>query len=268
MSDRGSAGRSATDTMRPVKRQTAVIVALLAVAGLLASCGGARHGSARSVLGKTATSGVTDGRMTKTQAIAFARAVNLRAGDVPGFRTSSPKHERETAADKRLERELKRCMGVSSSNHGVAEEIDSPSFERNASVAELSVSSSVSVASSAAAAADELVEFRSVRARACLIRWLRALVEGSYLHGATVGQISVAQGTPPAPGTQGGFGWRFTATIAVRSIRIPFYLDILGFIYGPTEVALFSSGVPVPFPAAAQQRLFLLLLARAKARRV
>ena len=51
-------------------------------------------------------------------------------------------------------------------------------------------------------------------------------------------------------------------------MRIPFYLDILGFIYGPTEVALFSSGVPVPFPAAAQQRLFLQLLARAKARGV
>ncbi len=157
-------------------------------------------------------------------------------------------------------------MGVSGSERAVAE-IDSPRFEHNAST-ELSVSSSVSVARSPSAAAGDLVKFRSVHTRACLIRWLKALGQGTAFRGGTVSPTSISQGTPPAPGTQGGFGWRFTATIAVRSIRIPFYLDILGFIYGPTEVALFSSGVPVPFPAAAQQRLFLLLLARAKARGV
>jgi len=54
----------------------------------------------------------------------------------------------------------------------------------------------------------------------------------------------------------------------VRTLRIPFYLDILGFVYGPAEISLLSSGLPVPFPAALQQRLFLSLLARAKAHRL
>jgi hypothetical protein len=43
------------------------------------------------------------------------------------------------------------------------------------------------------------------------------------------------------------------------------YLDILGFVYGPARVTLFSSGILRPFPAAVQQGLFSLLLARARA---
>jgi hypothetical protein len=42
-------------------------------------------------------------------------------------------------------------------------------------------------------------------------------------------------------------------------------MDILGFVYGPTEVSLLSFGVPEPFPAATEQHLFSLLLQRAKA---
>jgi len=42
------------------------------------------------------------------------------------------------------------------------------------------------------------------------------------------------------------------------------FLDILGFGYGRAEVSLLSSGVLHPFPAAIQQRLFMLLLTRAK----
>jgi hypothetical protein len=46
------------------------------------------------------------------------------------------------------------------------------------------------------------------------------------------------------------------------------YLDMLGFVDGPAQVTLFSSGVLRPFPAALQERLFTLLLVRAKAHRV
>ena len=68
----------------------------------------------------------------------------------------------------------------------------------------------------------------------------------------------------PAPGTTGGFGWRATATLTVRGIKVRFYVDILGFVYGSATVTLSSSGVLRPFPAAAQQRLYSTLLKRAK----
>ena len=71
---------------------------------------------------------------------------------------------------------------------------------------------------------------------------------------------------PHAPGANGSFGWRITATFAVGRIPLSLYVDILGFILGPARVTLVSSGVLRPFPAAVQQRLYELLLARARAR--
>jgi hypothetical protein len=80
--------------------------------------------------------------------------------------------------------------------------------------------------------------------------------------------VTIQSGTPPAPGTSGGFGWRVTASFEVRGIKLPIYLDFLGFVEGPSEVTLLSSGLLRPFPAAVQQHLFALLLARAKAHRL
>jgi hypothetical protein len=52
--------------------------------------------------------------------------------------------------------------------------------------------------------------------------------------------------------------------INVRGIPAPFYVDILGFVYGPAQVSLFTSGFPRPFSARSEERLFSLLLRRAK----
>jgi hypothetical protein len=41
-------------------------------------------------------------------------------------------------------------------------------------------------------------------------------------------------------------------------------LDFLGFVDGPSQITLVSSGLLQPFPAAVQQHLFALLLARAR----
>jgi hypothetical protein len=76
--------------------------------------------------------------------------------------------------------------------------------------------------------------------------------------------VSIQSGIPPAPGTSGGFGWRVTATFTVHDIHVPIYLDFLGFVAGPAEVTLLSSGLLRPFPAEIQQRLYARLLARAK----
>jgi hypothetical protein len=61
---------------------------------------------------------------------------------------------------------------------------------------------------------------------------------------------------------------RFTETLTLRGLRIPVYEDILGFVRGRAEVSLFTFGVPRQFPAALEERLFSLLLERAKAHSV
>ena len=128
------------------------------------------------------------------------------------------------------------------------------------------MSSEVAVAPTPALATRELAAIRGARARECFSHYLDLLLEGQRNRGAHLRPVSIASGTPPAPGASGSFGWRITATLTVGRVPLSLYVDILGFILGPARVTLVSSGVLRPFPAAVQQRLYELLLARARAR--
>jgi hypothetical protein len=190
--------------------------------------------------------------------------VNLTARDLPGFRVSPAREtESEKATEQQRESELLRCVHVAS-GHALAEE-KSKEFERESSVVAAGVKSEVTVAPSAASAAQELALIRSAHARACVAHHLSLLLKNENYARGTFGGVSIAQGIPPAPGTSGGFGWRITVRINVRGIPAPFYADILGFVYGPAEVSLFTTGFAKPFSARSEERLFSLLLRRAKA---
>jgi hypothetical protein len=219
-----------------------------------------------SASGATATeSSTAAGRLTtKAQAVAFAHAVNLTAADVPGFKISLS-HAHETAAEKRLEHEMLRCVGALGSNHGIVE-MSSGEYERETSAVDESVQSEVSVARTPALAARELAAIRGAAShvRACLSHYLNLLFKSRRYDGATVSPVSITQGTPPAPGATGSFAWRIATTITLRRVAVPVHINILGFVDGPAEVSLFTAGVPQPFPPATEERLFSLLLARAK----
>lgn len=254
-------------------RRTAILLALVLAGALLSACGkGAYTGAASSAsTGVTATHGAHAHRgssPTHTQALAFAHAVNLTTTDVPGF-TPSHKPEHESAAERRLQQQLRSCggAGASSLEHspGALAEVGSPDFELHRGVLALTVSSEVTVAHTPAQAAATLAAIRSPRIRACFSRYLSALLKAQPHTGATVVGVSIASGTPPAPGTTGGFAWRVTATLAVRGIHVSFYFDILGFVDGPAQVTLDSTGTVRPFPAKAQEELYSQLLARARA---
>jgi hypothetical protein len=203
--------------------------------------------------------------LTRARALAFAAAVNLRSADVPGLHAAD-RREHQSSSGKAIEHELDHCIGIAGANQ--LAEAGSKDFEHSGGISQFDVSSNVSVSNSAALAADELKKLRSSHTKECLKRYLSLLFKGSSYRGAVIGPVSVAEGSPPAAGTSGSIGLRISTSITIRTIRIPFYLDILGFVYGPAEVSLLSSGLPVPFPAALQQRLFLSLLARAKAHRL
>ncbi len=232
-------------------------LALLATVGLLAACGKsdpsastAKHASASS-------------RGERTRALALARAINLSAADVPGFKASSRLKERETAAEKRLKAKLDACV------HPVTArplaEAGSPNFERELGVGSASVQSEVTVASSAAVAAKELALVRSRRTRECVSHYIQLLVRAQKHPGSSFGAVSVVQRTPPAPGADGSFAWRISMPIHASGITLAIYFDIFGFVSGPNEVTMFASGAPVPLPARFEEQLFSLLLERTKA---
>ncbi len=205
---------------------------------------------------------VANRQWTKARATAFARAVNLTAADVPGFKVSST-HEHETAAEKRLEHEMLRCVGALGSNDAIAE-MSSEEFERATNTLDESVQSSVSVARTPTRAAMELTAIRAPHVRVCLSHYLDLLFKSHKYHGATVSPVSISQGTPSASGATGSFSWSIATAITLRSVKVPLHIEILGFVAGPAEVSLFTAGVPLPFSAATEGRLFSLLLARAK----
>jgi hypothetical protein len=203
-------------------------------------------------------------------AAAFAHAVNLTSADVPGF-TPNEKHSSSSAREKRLEHAMLRCAGngagAGAKTKGVLEE-SSKDFQLKRQILDFSVSSEVAVQASTAQALHGLGAIRSPRVRSCFSHYLSLIFKGEQVKGATAGPVTIQAGTPPAPGTSGGFGWRVTATFTVHGVKLPIYLDFLGFVDGPAEVTLLSSGLLRPFPASVQQHLFSLLLSRAKAHKL
>jgi uncharacterized lipoprotein YmbA len=249
--------------MRAMRRP--LVTVLLATAALLAGCGkGQQTAATRTVTVVASEQSKASGEQGSSKAQAFARAVNLRPSDVPGFRSKTKESSQKTPAEKRLGEELQHCVGTRSEKRPLLEE-SSLSFQRGASIAQQSVSSSVTVARSKAIAGEELKAMGSAHASSCLVKYLTGLFAGSSRSGAKIGPVKVAHGTPPAAGTAGSFGLRVSTSIIVRSVHVPFYLDLLGFVEGSSEVMLQTSGIPEPFPATAEQQLYTLLLERAKA---
>ena len=253
----------------------AVLMLLLVVGGAwLTACGKGGYAGSRESSSSPRSTGAgrsqppSHGSLSRPRALAFAQAVNLTAEDVPGFQAGEKTHG-SSAREQRLEREMTRCAGgggakVTGAEHRALVDQSSKDFQLKHGILNFGVSSQVSVQPSATEARRGLQAIRSARVRNCFSHYLQLLFNGERLKGATPGPVTIQGGIPPAPGTTGGFGWRVTASFLVRGVKIPIYLDYLGFVDGPAEVTLLSSGLIRPFPAEVQQHLFALLLARAK----
>jgi hypothetical protein len=248
--------------MTPAMCRSLIPPMLAVVCGLFSACAGSHAAVAND-------SRAPGKPLSRPAAIAYAHAVNLTAADLPGFKVSSD-HEPTTAGEKRLEQEMLACAGpvAPATTAGAGDslaDVGSKGFEFRRGIVELTVSSEVAVSSTPAVAAGELTAIRSAHVRECFSHYLNLLFKSQRHAGASVGRVSIESGTPPAPGTAGGFGWRITARLMVGGIELPLYMDVLGFVDGPARVTLFSSAALRPFPADAQQRLFELLLERARA---
>lgn len=244
-------------TMATRATATATLVAAALAAAALAGCGGASHAARKPQAPRSAPA------PTQSKATAFASAVNLKAADVPGFAPSS-EHQRESSRERSLQRELQRCAGPLPFGGGVIE-AQSPSFRLKQAVVDLRVSSEVAIARTSALASRALSALTAPRVRRCVSHYLDLLLAAQRYRGAVPQPVSILTGTPPAPGTSGSFGWRVTASFVLHGVRVSLYSDILGFVLGPARVTLVSSGALRPFPATIQQRLYSLLLARARA---
>lgn len=227
----------------------------------LAACGKSNY--VKATAGGHGGQGGRVGRVhTKAQALELAGALNLQVSDLPGFTVASER-QHPSAREQGLERNLRACMGGRAGASALAE-ASSKTFEHRSRVFNVTVSSSVKIAATAAQASTELKVMRSERARGCLRSFVGQLLANETHGGTTAKIVSISKGTPSAPGTAGGFGWRIVGGFSANGLQVPFFIDLLGFDYRQADVTMFSIGLPAPFPASAESQLFSLLVQRAK----
>ena len=257
----GAIEQRRSETILPDMRTVALALALALLASTsVAGCGGGSP-ARRSATGARGHASPRRAE-SRERGLAFARAVNLTSADLPEFKVSHD-HAHKTRAQRQAERTLLRCAGATTQGAHTAE-ASSPSLVFKRGLIDFGVSSEVLVSASPSLANGELAALHTARVRHCFSRYLVVLLRTERLGKASVGPVSIQSGNPPAPGASGSFGWRVTASFRLLSVRVPFYLDLLGFVLGPARVTLISSGALRPFPAQIQQRLYTSLLARAR----
>jgi hypothetical protein len=258
----------------------------IALSMLLATgCGtGSDVATASRASALTGKAGVS---LTEDQAATYVRAVNLRAGDVPGL----------VAVGGNRASEMEPLGSLGSMCHvatipagGVSPSaIGSPTFQRRQkSVSGATsylpleaVSSGVYVMRGAALADREIATIKTAAdsppVATCLQRHLEQVrLQVTNEAGATTGptgklifsHVKVSALRPPVQGIP-AYGLRISSDFAIKTpgAKGPsrYYQDFLGFAMGPAVVVLSDTGSPRPFPAASERRLFSLLHNRAEA---
>jgi hypothetical protein len=244
-----------------------LLLALAALISLLLVVGdGAALATGVSV--NRSASGARTASITKVQAVAYARAVNLRAGDVPAMAVTGP-GKSEGIRQRRSSGALARCAGIVSQGQQFVD-ISSPTFIGGRALEQEQISSGVSVLSSAAVAALEFAAIRSARGRACITSFAERELSSESRGLLHYVRLVAAPLRAPLAGIDASFGLRLTVILAAPrgGHRFYLYLDFLGFRDGPAEISLNASGFSHPVSSATERRLLSTLYARARAHKL
>jgi hypothetical protein len=239
-------------------------LALVAVGGVLVGCG------ANNAPAASATQSVS-APITKAQARAYARAVNLRATDLPGMNASKPEHEGN--APTRLELALARCDGELNPQLRVLNRV-SPTFTASTEDEDEGeheeIHSAVEILPTETIAAKHNADQISPRGLDCIRRYIPAAFAKSNTRRLHYGPVTVRHLPNPLPDVAGSFAVEITTSVIGVPSQIAatpphVYLDILGFLSGASEINLTATGFPEPVPEEAEQRLISVLYARTQA---
>ena len=210
------------------------VLALCALSGVLAGCGVGQPSTAGPTTAPHATASSARGasrRPTKAEALAFARAVNLRAADIPEAVVSHRKDRPDTA---RTRREFDRCERLVSHPRKLAD-LSSPTFTRGEELEKEDIGSGVEVVASRRLAAHAIAQLASRTVRDCAAHVLNSQFAGRIVRGAHFGRFTVSRLPVQAPGAAATVGLRISAAlmIPISEVSVPFYFDVLAFARGP-----------------------------------
>lgn len=247
-----------------------VCVLLAAAAAVMTGCGSSRGTSPVSA----------NQPITKAQATAYARAVNLRAGDLPLASVFKAEGESREHPHSRLA-VCERGAGDVSPAHPIINRQSAALGWKLHDEFEW-ISSSVEVLPSAALMARHNAVDRSHRILICAKRYFPELLGEKSDGGTEIGPVTVSRQPNPLPGIAGAYEYRIgTCVIAGCAApaepvdyvpelvkRVPLHIDGFGFTAGPAEINLTAIGVPRPVSRDVEDRLLVLLYSRTKAHRL
>lgn len=271
---------------------------MIAAVALIAGCGGSaapRSGSASSSPPATATpiastAGATSpaahGLSAHAQLVGFARAVNLRAKDAPGF-TVTPRQDKTRSHSPALgdESAFHRCLGIAKEVKPLVK-IASSKFQIGTALHTNQVSSTVAIAPTPAIARRELREAKKVIESPTAHRCLTRLFDSAYtprqaihthhatvhvkvgnLHVAPIPVSEAARGSDGSVGLSMKVGLRYIVSARGRTVTVPtaLELDVLDFLVGRASVDLTTTGLGASFPPELEATAFSQLVSRALA---
>jgi hypothetical protein len=231
----------------------------LPILGLIAGCGG--------TVAAVDTTSSPRHPLTRTQAAAYAHAVNLRAGDLSGF--TSDGSEREAPPPGPLAVQYIRCAGEISPAHRIAR-IESTELSAGHGRYSEIVTSAVEVWPTPAFVAANNTASDRARSRACLPRFLRLRHRQINLERherMQIGPFTITTVPNAIPGASNSFITRLDETRLRRNGAVLFhvYRDTFGFTSGPAELELQAIGFGRAVPASTEAHALHSLLDRANA---
>ena len=213
----------------------------------------------------------------KAAAKAYARAVNLRAADLPSMKISGSEDESEGLP---FGGGVNRCGGGITSADEITARISPlfisrPARERDVSPGlSLTIAPTEGIYSKVYVLRSEALAQRAARAAASPSTWACLNARRSADHAELAGErfVGRVEFSPlPQPATIPGvqvYGYRESGTLP-RAFgdgrgRPPVYVDVVGFSLGASDIMLRVRSTPRPADAITERRLVELLLARAR----
>jgi hypothetical protein len=244
---------------------------------LLSACGGGRahspgdttstvSGVAHDAASTVSSAGVQHASPvpSRTQALAFAHAVNLSVGDIPEASVEASRAHSSGADGGAAARTCETLKGWGRS-HAIAE-ASSRKLRRGQELEVEQITSSVSILHDEQAVARQFALLSSRALRECAARALTHSLDDRPIRNAKWGRVTISKLPVSAPGTTAKVGIRIVATLnlSFSEVSVPIYVDVFGFSLGRAEVAFTAMSVTQPVPSSTEQELLSLLLARAR----
>jgi hypothetical protein len=189
---------------------------------------------------------------------AIAKAVNLTAADLPGWKQSP---NTTTSSDRSMTTRLAKCAGAQSPSRIDVVDITSPDFDQGAT----EVSSEVTTVRTHADGVADLAALESSKLDPCVQQIALPALKSELPAGATVTTLKISNFTPLGQPPD-SFALRLDITVSVpQEGSVIVNSDEIGFLRGRSEVELDASqtGGGNPSPTL-EQRLVSILVSRTK----